>query len=498
MKVTQEKLPASQIGLEIEIPSEISKQTYEKVVQTLARTANIPGFRKGKVPRQILMQRLGTERIKATTLEEILQTSLDAALKQEKVQAIGNYQVQPSFEELLKNYKPDQALTFKVAVDVPPTIVLPEYRNLSIKAEEIVYQEEQLEQFFLEKQSERATLIPIEDRPAQLNDTVIVDYQAYKLNSNGEKEETIEELKGLDSKVELIEGKLLSGMVEGIIGMKPEEVKDVTISFPGDYPRQELAGSQVIFTFSLKEIKTKELPELDDEFAQEISEYKTIEELKNVLREDFQKQAQENTRANIHQAIVEELGRITEIELPETYIEQEIKTILTQTAMQMEQYGLNVSTLFSEENIPRMRENARPEAIKKLKERLILEKIAETENIEVDPVTLIERIQEVKKELAGKPVDDQRLVAFLKEELRTTKTLDWLQESVQTELLPSGTEQPATTIDVEATTSESLEQIDVEATTSESLEQIDVEATTSESLEQIDVEATTSESLEAI
>ncbi len=452
MKVTQEKLPASQISLEIEIPAETSKQTYEKVVKNLARSASIPGFRKGKAPRQILMQRIGLEKIKAATIEEVLQTSLDAAMKQEKIQPIGNYQVKPSFEELVKNYEPGQILTFKVAVDVPPTFELAEYRHLNVKAEEVHYDEQAVEKYLEEKRAEQATFVPVEDRPAALQDIVTIDYQGYKLTETQEKGEPIAELKGVDSKIELIEGTLISGMIEGLIGMKPEEVKEIIVTFPADYPEKELAGVQVLFTLSLKEIKTKELPELDDEFAEEISEHQTLEELKNDLTDSFQKKAQAETKDNIHQAIVEELLKTTELELPETYVDKEIQNILTQTAMQMEQYGLDVRTLFTQDNLPKMRENARPDAIKRLKQTLILEEIATTEGIEVDPEALSIKVEEVKKQLSGRQIDLERLKEVLEEELRTEKTLNWLQESAQLELLPPGslTPQEEEIIDVEA------------------------------------------------
>jgi trigger factor len=223
--------------------------------------------------------------------------------------------------------------------------------------------------------------------------------------------------------------------------MKPEEVKEVTVSFPADYPRQDLAAAQVVFSFTLKELKTKELPVLDDDFAQDISEYQTIEEFTKFLESEFQKKAEDETTENIQQAILEELTKITEIELPETYVEQEIKNILTQTAMQMEQYGLDVSSLFSQDNLPKLKDNARPDAIKKIKEKLILEEISRTEGLKVDPEVLQERIEEVKKELEGRPYDNQRLAAFLEEELLNKKTLEWLQEKAKVELVPPAQEE---------------------------------------------------------
>ncbi len=456
MKVTQEKLPSSQVGLNIEITPDLSKKTYEKVLQNLARTANIPGFRKGKVPRQILIQRLGTERIKATALEEMLQTSVEAAIKQENVNALGNYQVEPSFEELVKNFQVEQSFSFKVAVDVPPTIELAEYRNLSIKAKEVLYEETQLEKYLTGKQSELATLIPVEDRPAQENDTLIVDYEAFQATEDGKKGEPIAELKANDYKVELVQDSLPPGMSEGLIGMSCQEVKDVLVVFPADYSSPAVAGKEVVFTFALKEIKAKELPDLDDDFAAEISEYQTFEELRKSLENDFQKRAQDATKENIHLAILDELIAITEIELPETLIEQEIQNILTQSAMQLEQYGVDVNKFFNKESMPKLKANARPDAIRKIKEKLILGEIGKTEKLEVDQADLQQTIKEVKQELTGanKSVDESRLRHYLENELLAKKTLEWLQEKAQIELLPPGSTIEAVettdTIDVKA------------------------------------------------
>lgn len=137
MKVTQEKLPASQIGLEIEITPEMTKQTYEQVIKNFASSANIPGFRKGKVPRQILLQRLGTTRVKAAALEELIQDGIEKAVKQEEIAAIGQPRLRSSFDELINNYEPGQPLTISASVDVEPEVNLAQYTGLQVQAEEV-------------------------------------------------------------------------------------------------------------------------------------------------------------------------------------------------------------------------------------------------------------------------------------------------------------------------------------------------------------------------
>ncbi|NBD16219.1 MAG: trigger factor, partial [Cyanobacteria bacterium] len=325
MKVTQEKLPDSQIALEIEIPAEETKKAYEKVLKDLTRSANIPGFRKGKVPRQVLVQRFGKERLKAAAIEELLQPSIDEAIEQEKIDALGNYQLRSSFEELTQQYKPGEPFTFSASVDVPPEVQLGDYKTLKVQAEEVKADPEQVENYLQEKQEEEATLVPVEDRPAQMGDTTVIDYEGRLAESD----ELIEGAQAEDFELELAEGKFIEGMVEGIVGMNPGETKEISVNFPEGYAREDLAGKTAQFTVTLKELKAKELPELDDEFAEDVGEHSTMAEWREALTKQYEEQAQEQTKSNIEEAIVNALIEQTEIELPETMIEQELQTIIT-------------------------------------------------------------------------------------------------------------------------------------------------------------------------
>ncbi|MEA5534603.1 trigger factor [Crocosphaera sp. XPORK-15E] len=438
MKVTQEKLPDSQIGLEIEIPAEIGKKAYEKMVNNLARTANIPGFRKGKVPRPILLQRLGTRYIKAATLEELLQSSAKEAIEQESIKFIGNYILRSNFEELVGKFNPGEPLTFSATVDVPPTIELGDYKSLTVKAEETLYDPQQVEDWLKERQEKQSTLVPVEDRPAQMGDVAIIDYKGSTVPAEGEESEPITGVEGTDFQVDLEEGRFIPGMVEGMVGMKPEETKEITLTFPENYPREDLAGKLVIFTITFKELKTKELPELNDDLAEEISEYETMAELRESLEKEFTESAAEATKRSIHDALIKELSNISTADLPDTIVQEEVTRVLTQTAMQMEKMGLDVRQLFTQENLPKLRENARPEAVERLKQTLILQELAKVEDITVDEAALEERIKIVQEQLSGQDVDNDKLKQFVVEELLTEKTLDWLQEQATVELVPEG------------------------------------------------------------
>jgi trigger factor len=439
MKVTQEKLPASQVGLEIEISSEISKNTYEKVVQDLARSSNIPGFRKGKVPRQILLQRLGSQRIKAAALEEIIQSSIEEAIKQESIPSLGNYKLRSDFTELIQSYQPGQPLTFSASVDVPPEVQIEKYQDLEIKAEETVYDPADVDKFLEERRAEKADVIPVEDRPAQMGDIAIVDFQGKLLNEQGEETEDIEGGQANNFQVELEAGRLIPGMVEGIVGMKPEETKKVEATFPDDYPKEELAAKPASFTITLKELKQKELPDLDDDFAQEVSEFETIAELRESIEKQFQEKAQNETKNSVHSVILDELVKLSTIELPETMIQDEVTNVLTQTLMQMQQLGVDVNRFFTPESVPKMRENARPEASERLQKSLILAEIGKRESIQPSAEEIDAKIQEISKQLAGQEFDLAKLRQMVTDDLLKEKTLDWIQEKSQVELVPKGT-----------------------------------------------------------
>ncbi len=437
MKVTQEPLPKSQIGLEIEIPAETTQKAYEKVVQNLSRSANIPGFRKGKVPRQILLQRIGLQRIKEAALEDLVQDGLKQAIEQESIQALGNYKLISTYEELIHRFQPGEPLTFSASVDVPPNVQLEDYKGLSVKAEETLPDPEAVDKFLEERRVEQATLIPVESRPAQMGDVAVVDYVG-RLIGEGEEATEISGATATDFQMELEEGKFLKDIVNGIVGMSPGETKEVPVTFAEDYPREDLASKAAVFTVTLKELKEKELPELDDDFAQEVSEKETLAELRESIEQQFREKAERETATSKEQALLEALLEKVEIDLPETMIDREVQTILTQTAIQMESYGMDIRKLFNAETLPQLKERSRPDAIVRLKQSLTLEEIAKRESLTVTPEEIEAKIKEVMEQLAGQDVDPQRVREVVESDLIKEKAMKWLEEHATIELVPKG------------------------------------------------------------
>lgn len=450
MKVIQEKLPDSQIGLEIEVPAEISKQTYEQTLRKYMKTANIPGFRKGKVPRQILVQQLGATRLKAAALEELVQSVIDKAIAQEKIEALGNYQLRSGFETLIEEFEPGKSLTISASVDVPPQAELKQYKNLSVKAEEITYDAERITETLESYQQNLASLVPIEDRPAQEGDVAVVDFVG-KIIKDGKEPEEFEGGSASEFQVEIKEGRFIPGFVEGIVGMELGQTKDVNVSFPDEYPQADLAGKPAIFSITLNDLKERELPDLDDDLAQEVSEFETLEELKQSLEERFKKEATDATQSNTEKALLDELVTHLQVEIPKTLLQREVDHIVTQTVMQLSNQGIDVNKFLTKELVENMRDNARPEATERLRRTLALGEVAKQESISVDEEAVVARMKEMMAEVDNPAdIDQERLKQVVNEDLLKEKILTWLSDSSTVELVPEGSLTQEEDIDISA------------------------------------------------
>lgn len=434
----------------------MSQQAYEKTLQEFTRFANIPGFRKGKVPRQVLIQRFGSTRIKATVVEDLIQSSLQKAIEQEEIAVIGSPNLKSSFDELVEQFRPGAAMTFSAAVDVVPEIVLKQYKDLQVQAEEFTYDPERVDKVLEDYRKRSATLVPVEERPAQQGDVATVDFAGRltgELESEpedgGEDEATESESNEIpggsaeDFEIELSEGRFIPGFVDGIIGMQLGETKEVAVTFPEDYPQPDLAGKPAVFTITVKELKERELPELDDDFAQEVSEFETLAELRESLESRFQKEAEQKTKESKQQALLDQLLEQLEADLPETLIRREVDQAVTQTAMQFSQQGMDIRKTFTQEVVAMLREQARPEALIRLKRTLALGEIAKQESIEVSADEVQAKVEELLTEYGGQEdIDPDRLREVVQEDLLREKILDWLEVNNTVELVPEGSLTP--------------------------------------------------------
>jgi len=216
----------------------------------------------------------------------------------------------------------------------------------------------------------------------------------------------------------------------------------VTVTFPEDYPQPDLADQPAVFSITLKDLKAKELPELDDDFAQEVSEFETLAEFRESLESRFQKEAEQKTKANKEQALLEELVKHVEIDLPETLVRREADYMLTQTAMQLSQQGIDIKQMFTRDVIESLRERSRPEAVTRIKRTMALGEVAKRESIKVEPEAIDAKVEEMMAEYAGEDIDRDRLRQVVEEDLLKEKILGWLEEHGTVELVPEGSLEP--------------------------------------------------------
>lgn len=458
LKVTQSKLPDSQLGLEVEVPSELSQKIYDQVVNKFVRSADIPGFRKGKVPRQVVLQRLGSLRIKSAVVEELVQSSLEKAIAQESIAALGNFQLQSDFDKMVELYQPGSVLTFNATVDVTPEAQLANYKGLQVKAQKVEFDPAKVEAVLQEQQSERATLIPVDDRPTQPGDVVLVDFSGHFLPAaDAEPTAELEEIPGgqaTDFQLELTPGRFIEGFIEGVIAMQVGETKEVTVSFPADYMEEAFSGRSAVFSITLKEIKEKELPPLDDDFAQEISEFQSLAELRAFLEKRYQDEADQQTQTNLESALLDELVKGLDVELPETLIRNEINFLFQQTISRLQSQGLDVNKVLNQELTSQMQERLRPEATVRIKRSLSLATVAKLESISVETAAIEERYQSALQQFDDRKVDHQKLRQLITDDLLEARVIEWLKEQSQIEFTvgaPAESEASSAVVDVEAT-----------------------------------------------
>lgn len=433
MKVTQQKLPHSQLGLEIEVEADRSKQAYEKLVRDYSKSARIPGFRPGKAPRHMVIQFFGRERIRAAALDEVLDTSLKAAIEQESIQALGNFQIRDT-EALLGRFQPGEPFSFSASVDIQPEVALHQYQGLTVRYKEVASDPNQVDETFEKYRQERADLIPVEGRPSAPADVAFIDFSGFRADEGTE----IPGAKDQNFKLELVPGRFIPGFVEGIIGMEIDEERTLELQFPDDYPQSELAGVAARFEVALKDLKQRELPELDDDFAQDISEYQTLQELREHLEKQNQERAEEQTANNRETALIEALIAHATVDLPETLVRREVQFLAEQSASNLQQQGIDPNQIFTKDNIPRILESLRGEAETRLKRTLCLAQVAKLENIIVSEEQVAARVQELLTQV--KDVTAEAMTEYAREELLTQHILEWLTEHSTVEVMPEDPE----------------------------------------------------------
>ena len=434
LKVSTESRPSSRLAVTVTVSGERCKASYEEAIKSLSRSINLPGFRKGKVPRSVLVQQLGGVRIKATALEKLIDNAWRDAIKQESLEPISQPDLSNGFDGLLESFNPGDELTFTLEADVAPTPKLKSTKGLKAEYEAVAYDPSRVDSMIDDSRKQLATVVPVEGRAAQKGDIAVLGF-------NGTYSDDGSEIEGgsADSMdVDLDNGRMIPGFIEGVIGMNVGENKSVDCQFPEDYPKDDARGRKATFAIELKDLKTRELPELDDAFAKQASEKDTMADLRKDLEQRLKDDAERRQTSNRHDGLVKALVDQLEVDLPEALIQQESRNLVEQTAAQFAQQGMDVKSLFTPDLIRNLMQNSRPEAEERLRRSFALTALAEAEDIKLDDSAIDTKLDEVKKDLsADAKVDPERLRQAVMDDLMQEQLMSWLEtNSTLTEKAP--------------------------------------------------------------
>ncbi len=370
MKVTNEKTENSQAFLTIEMESAEVEESLEKSYHRLVRKTNIPGFRKGKAPREILERYIGKENLLEDALNNLLPEAYEKAIKEQKIEAIA----QPHIE-----IAQTDPVVFKATVPLPPKVELGDYHHIQVTPEPVELTEDDINAVIEQLRHRHATWEPVE-RSVEFDDLVVFD-----IESNIEDKPFINQ-KAVQYQVLRDLQFPAPGFVEQLQGMRKSEEKEFKLQFPLDFPNGELAGKEPSFKVKVTEIKQERLPELDDEFARGVDpDLKTLDSLRERVSADLKLRAEEKAMIDFEERVIEAVVDIAELEFPPILVEQEIGQLLNQRFQRLQRgdQGLEKYLTSINKTEEELREELHPLATKRVARSLVLGKIAQEEKIEV-------------------------------------------------------------------------------------------------------------------
>ncbi|MDP3016240.1 MAG: trigger factor, partial [Deltaproteobacteria bacterium] len=418
--VTVEEISSINKKINIEIPLEQVTKEVESFYQQVGKQAKIKGFRPGKIPRGIL-ERHFKDYVKSEVIQKLIQETYTAALSEKDLHPVSPPVIDPGD---LESGKPFQ---YSATVEVKPEIKIEGYIGLNIEGKKESPKEEEVEERLKGLQNLHAQLRTVpEPRPIQSGDHVIIDYEARMDNK------PLEEGKAVDFTVEVGSGRFIPALEEKLVGLNLEEEKEIEVPFPEDYGYKKWAGKTVSFLVKVKEIKEKVFPPLDDEFAKDLGDYASLEDLKAKLKEEIEKEKELILDRQLKDQMIEQLIRANSFEIPESMVVEQAKALVSDTKLRLASQGIALKNL----NIPeeKLQEDYREVAQKQVRTYLILEKIAAQEGITVTDEEADERLQSIserthqKFDVVKRYYEKNGLIPELKTGILTDKTLNLLLE----------------------------------------------------------------------
>ena len=385
MSLQVEKLEKNMAKLTIEVSAEDLDKAMEKAYQKQKSRISLPGFRKGKAPRKMIESMYG----KGVFMED----AVNSLVPQEYTKALGecDLEIVSQPEINVTQMERGKALIFTADVAVKAEVTLGDYKGVEVPKSEITVTDEEVDAEVKKEQDKNARTVAVEDRAAANGDITTIDFEGFVDGV------AFEGGKGTDYALTLGSGTFIPGFEDQLVGANTGDHVEVKVTFPEEYQAKELAGKEAVFQCDVKKIETKEVPELDDEFAKDVSEFDTLAEYKEDVKKKLTEKKEKEARTAKENAAVDKAIENAHMDLPELMTKTECRQMMDDFSRRMQQQGLSMEQYFqfTGQSMDKMMEDMKPQALKRIQTRLVLEKVAEAENIQPSEEEITEEIQKM-------------------------------------------------------------------------------------------------------
>ena len=414
----------NEVKLSFTIEASKFEEAIQKVYVKSAKYFNIPGFRKGKAPYKIVEKQYGAQIFYEDAFNEVAGEVYEKELTDAKIEAVSRPEI-----DIIQMEK-GKDLIFTAVVQTKPEVTLGKYKGIELKKVEYNVEEKDIDHEIGHMQERNARLVTVEDRPVEKNDTTVIDFEGFVdgVAFEGGKAENHELVIGSNT--------FIPGFEDQIIGMKIGEEKDINVTFPEEYFSKDLAGKAAVFKVKLHEIKKKELPEVDDEFAKDVSEFDTIKELKDSIKEKLEEENKNKAKYETEEEAIKTVCDNTEIDIPSGMVETETDNMIKDIEQRLMYQGLNFAQYLqmmgkTEED---MRKEMKEQAEIQVKTKLVLGAIVEAEKIEATDEEVKAKLEEMAT-MYGKDAKDleanESLKAYIAESVKTEKAISFIVDNAK-------------------------------------------------------------------
>lgn len=421
-----EKIENNKVSLRIEVSYEDFEKEIQKAYNKNKSRFNVPGFRKGKVPRKIVESNYGEGVFYEDAINSVFPRVYEEAVKENKLDPIDR----PSLD--LEEIKKGEPVILLVDVEVKPEVKLGEYKGIEVEKQEFKVTDEDINNELKNIQERNARVVEVEDRAAQDGDILTIDYSG---SVDGEK---FDGGTAQNQTLELGSNSFIPGFEEQLVGVNVGEDKDVNVTFPEEYQQEDLAGADAVFKVTVHEIKAKDLPELDDELAKDVSEFDTLDELKEDIKTKLQEEAEKKEKASFENAVIDKVCENADIETPQVLIDDQIEANVRDFGQRLSAQGLELEKYLELTGMQMsdFREQFKEDAERVAKAELVLEAIAKEEKIEATDEQLETELEEMAKQYNQKLEDvkerfSQDDLDYIKEGIVKRNTVEFLVENTK-------------------------------------------------------------------